>query len=117
LTLYLNGLGHAHPDHEITKDLRETALFHVVRSIRAKPEAASAMTEIVFTGEDSWAERDLDRFFSEGEAELGGDGFELVIGFGALEVGSGQARDRDVAGEVATEAEAAGRGAEARIGG
>jgi ABC-type uncharacterized transport system involved in gliding motility auxiliary subunit len=61
------------PDHEITKDLRETALFHVVRSIGAKPEAASAITEIVFTGEDSWAERDLERFFSEGAAEFGED--------------------------------------------
>jgi ABC-type uncharacterized transport system involved in gliding motility auxiliary subunit len=60
-------------DHEITKDLRETTLFHVVRSVRAKPEAASAMTEIVFTGEDSWAERDLDRFFGEGAAEFGED--------------------------------------------
>ena len=29
------------------------------------------MTEIVFTSEDSWAERDLERFFSEGAAEYG----------------------------------------------
>jgi ABC-type uncharacterized transport system involved in gliding motility auxiliary subunit len=58
-------------DHEITKDFRETTLFHLVRSVSAKPDAASAITEIVFTGEDSWAERDLDRFFSEGAAELG----------------------------------------------
>jgi len=57
-------------DHEITKDFRETTLFHVVRSVRVKPEA-SGMTEIVFTGDDSWAERDLDRFFSEGAAEFG----------------------------------------------
>jgi ABC-type uncharacterized transport system involved in gliding motility auxiliary subunit len=58
-------------DHEITKDFREPALFFVVRSVSAKPEAAPAMTEIVFTGEDSWAERDLDRYFSERAAELG----------------------------------------------
>ena len=32
---------------------------------------ASAMTEIVFTGEDSWAERDLDRYFLERAAEFG----------------------------------------------
>jgi ABC-type uncharacterized transport system involved in gliding motility auxiliary subunit len=31
----------------------------------------SSMTEIVFTGEDSWAERDLDRFYNEGAAEFG----------------------------------------------
>jgi ABC-type uncharacterized transport system involved in gliding motility auxiliary subunit len=58
-------------DHAITKDFRDASLFHVVRSIRAAPEAASAMTEIVFTGQDSWAERDLDRFFNEGSAEFG----------------------------------------------
>jgi ABC-type uncharacterized transport system involved in gliding motility auxiliary subunit len=59
--------------HDITKDFRETTLFHVVRSVRAKPESRGAIEEIVFTGETSWAERDLDRFFSDGEAELGPD--------------------------------------------
>ena len=29
--------------------------------------------EIVLTGEDSWAERDLERFFGEGAAELGAE--------------------------------------------
>jgi len=56
-------------DHDITRDFRETTLFHVVRSIGAA-EGAS-MEEIVFTGPDSWAERDLVRFFDEGAAELG----------------------------------------------
>jgi len=59
------------PEHEITRDMRDTALFHVVRSVTAKPDAKASLTEIVFTGSDSWAERDLDRFFSEGSAELG----------------------------------------------
>ena len=59
------------PDHEITRDMRDTALFDVVRSVSAKPEAAKRLTELVFTGSDSWAERDLDRFFSEGAAEFG----------------------------------------------
>ena len=56
--------------HPITKDLRETTLFHVARSVRPSAEANHAFTALVFTGEDSWAERDLDRFFSEAVAEL-----------------------------------------------
>lgn len=56
------------PDHEITKDFRDTSLFPMVRSVRAKPEAKGAMREIVFTGSDSWAERNLDRFYNEGKA-------------------------------------------------
>jgi ABC-type uncharacterized transport system involved in gliding motility auxiliary subunit len=61
------------PDHEITRDFREPCLFYLARSVSAKPEAKPAMTEIVFTGKDSWAERDLDRYFSERAAELGDD--------------------------------------------
>ena len=57
------------PDHPITADFRETTLFHIVRSVGA--ESGGTMTPIVFTGEDSWAERDLERFFSEGAAEFG----------------------------------------------
>lgn len=59
------------PTHEITRDLRETTLFHIVRSVKPVPGAESDFTEIVFTGQDSWAERDLDRFFAEGAAEFG----------------------------------------------
>jgi ABC-type uncharacterized transport system involved in gliding motility auxiliary subunit len=59
--------------HEITRDFRETTLFNMVRSVRANPDSGSSLSEIVFTGAESWAERDLDRFFNEGEAELGGD--------------------------------------------
>lgn len=59
--------------HEITRDFRETTLFNVVRSASAKPEGGASLTEIVFTGPESWAERDLERFFNEGEAELGSD--------------------------------------------
>jgi ABC-type uncharacterized transport system involved in gliding motility auxiliary subunit len=55
--------------HPITRELRETTLFHVVRSVRSQPGAQGAFTELVFTGEDSWAETDLDRFFAEGVAE------------------------------------------------
>lgn len=61
------------PDHPITKDLREFTLFHVVRSVRQHPEAKGSFTEIVLTGKDSWAERDLERFYSRGDAEFGAE--------------------------------------------
>jgi ABC-type uncharacterized transport system involved in gliding motility auxiliary subunit len=57
-------------EHEITKSLREVTLFHVVRSVKADLAAADRFSEIVFTGLNSWAETDLDRFYSEGNAEL-----------------------------------------------
>ena len=59
---------HYDTTHPITKGMRETTLFHVARSVRHAK--GSDLTEIVFTGESSWAERDLDRFFEEGTAEL-----------------------------------------------
>jgi ABC-type uncharacterized transport system involved in gliding motility auxiliary subunit len=62
------------PEHEVTRDLRETTLFHMVRSVRGQGEGD--FTELVFTGEDSWAERDLEEFFKDGRAELGDDDLE-----------------------------------------
>jgi ABC-type uncharacterized transport system involved in gliding motility auxiliary subunit len=59
--------------HEITRDFRETTLFNMVRSVRANPDTGSSLEEIVFTGAESWAERDLTRFFDQGEAELGAE--------------------------------------------
>jgi ABC-type uncharacterized transport system involved in gliding motility auxiliary subunit len=56
--------------HPITKDLRETTLFHVARSVRPGAASNHAFTELVFTGADSWAESDLDRFYGEAVAEL-----------------------------------------------
>jgi ABC-type uncharacterized transport system involved in gliding motility auxiliary subunit len=52
--------------HEITRDLREPALFHEVRSVAAGPD----FTELVFTGEASWAERDLARLDAEGKVAM-----------------------------------------------
>jgi ABC-type uncharacterized transport system involved in gliding motility auxiliary subunit len=60
------------PDHDITRDLRDATLFHVARSVRPVAENGD-FTEIVFTSEHSWAERDLERWYAEGKAELGGD--------------------------------------------
>jgi ABC-type uncharacterized transport system involved in gliding motility auxiliary subunit len=57
------------PEHAITKDMRETTLFHMARSVRNG--AGADFTELVSTGDASWAERDLERFFRDGEAELG----------------------------------------------
>ena len=57
------------PSHEITKDLHETTIFNDVRSVRAGDGPAN-LTELVFTGDDSWAESDLKTFFDEGRAEL-----------------------------------------------
>jgi len=54
------------PNHEITKGLRDPTLFHEVRSVKAGP----AFTEIVFTGAESWAERDLAMLDAEGKASL-----------------------------------------------
>jgi ABC-type uncharacterized transport system involved in gliding motility auxiliary subunit len=65
--------GNYDPAHPITKDLRETTLFHVARSVRPGATANGNVKQLVFTGEDSWAERDLDRFFSDAVAELGPD--------------------------------------------
>jgi len=58
------------PNHDITKGLREATLFHVARSVNAHPEATGSFNEIVFTGQNSWAETDLERFYAEGAAEL-----------------------------------------------
>lgn len=47
-------------DHPITRDLREVTLFSIARSVRAAEDADGRFTEIVVSGEDSWAETDLD---------------------------------------------------------
>jgi ABC-type uncharacterized transport system involved in gliding motility auxiliary subunit len=52
------------PDHEITREMKDAALFHDVRSVSGSGD----FTEIVFTGDRSWAERDLERLDSEGAA-------------------------------------------------
>ena len=59
----------------ITKDFRDPrvdqVVFNEVRSVRAKDGAA--LTAIVFTGEQSWAERNLARIESESAAEMDPD--------------------------------------------
>lgn len=56
--------------HPITESLREPTLFHLARSVQPKAEAAKAFTVLVRTGQDSWAERDVDGLYRDGRAEL-----------------------------------------------
>jgi ABC-type uncharacterized transport system involved in gliding motility auxiliary subunit len=56
-------------DHPITQDLRDYTMFHVARSVKPTAGAEARFTEIVLTGPKSWAERDLERYFS-------GEGFD-----------------------------------------
>jgi len=57
--------------HPITQGLREVALFYLARSVRPTDEAKNQFTELVKSGPQSWAERDLDTFFNKGVAERG----------------------------------------------
>ena len=96
------------PDHEITKDMRETALFHVARSVR-NGEGAS-FTELVHTGDASWAERDLDTFFAEGVAEFDDGDLEGPVSVavaGTLSFGGADAADADDAAAVSLDARVA----------
>jgi ABC-type uncharacterized transport system involved in gliding motility auxiliary subunit len=55
-------------DHDITRELGDATLFHVARSVQPAGAAAGAVAPIVRTGADSWAERDMDRLLTKGEA-------------------------------------------------
>jgi ABC-type uncharacterized transport system involved in gliding motility auxiliary subunit len=84
------------PAHEITKDLREPALFHEVRSVTAGAD----FTEIVFTGEASWAERDLERLDAEGKAafddtDVAGPVAVAAVGRPAVSSNGSGAQDAD----------------------
>ncbi len=107
--------------HPITKDLRETTLFHVARSVRPSGDANPDVKQLVFTGEDSWAERDLDRFFGEAVAELGADDVKGPVSIAVAEeidlsgaAAPAEAQPADGAkteGEVSAPAESKGEGA------
>jgi ABC-type uncharacterized transport system involved in gliding motility auxiliary subunit len=60
-------------DHPITRELRDATLFHVARSVRPMAGGPGDWTTLILTSEASWGERDLDRFFSAGQAEFDGD--------------------------------------------
>ncbi len=81
-------------EHPITEGLREATLFHVARSVEADGadgESEADFTVLVRTSDQSWAERDLELFFSEGRAELGEDdlGGPVPIGLaGVIRLGA-----------------------------
>jgi len=54
------------PDHPITRDLDQTTLYAVVRSVEFDD---GDYETLVFTGSSSWAERDLDGWQASGRAE------------------------------------------------
>jgi ABC-type uncharacterized transport system involved in gliding motility auxiliary subunit len=60
-----------YPTHAITKGIREPTLFNLVSSVSAEPDAKGRFTEIVRTGDESWAESDLARLFADGQVERG----------------------------------------------
>jgi ABC-type uncharacterized transport system involved in gliding motility auxiliary subunit len=63
-------------DHEITRELGDATMFHVARSVQPAASAAAALSPIVRTSDASWAERDMDRLLTQGEAEFN-EGIDL----------------------------------------
>jgi ABC-type uncharacterized transport system involved in gliding motility auxiliary subunit len=57
--------------HPITSLLREPALFPMVRSVGLDEAAGEVFTTLVKTGDESWAERDLEGWRASGRAEFG----------------------------------------------
>ena len=56
--------GEYSPDHPITRDLRQATLYPMVRSVEPRD---GEWEVIVYTGPDSWAERDLDGWVAAGK--------------------------------------------------
>jgi len=91
--------------HPITEKLRETVLFHMARSVSVA-EGSAEFESIVFTGQESWAETDLEGWTASGKAKFDpGD----VLGPVSLVV----AGERMV--DVATDETSAGDAVGARI--
>jgi len=86
-------------DHPITRDLGDSVLFHMVRSVQPKPEAHGALSWIVRTSKNSWAERDMERLTTKGTAEQGKDdlaGPVPVAVAGKLQLGPAPPPDKDL---------------------
>ncbi|HXV37748.1 MAG TPA: Gldg family protein [Myxococcota bacterium] len=97
------------PGHPITRDLREYTMFHVARSARPRSGFEDRLTEIVLTGNNSWAERDVERFNAEGRAELDADdlaGPVPIAVAGSVELGDAAAAAD--AGDIADAADPSG---------
>ena len=57
------------PEHAITKVLHDPTLFPMVRSVELDPAVAAEFSVLVKTGDESWAERDLEAWRETGRAE------------------------------------------------
>lgn len=57
-------------NHPITEKLRDTVIFQLARSVRVS-EGSPLLEAIVFTGEESWAETDLETWTQTGKAKFG----------------------------------------------
>ena len=57
------------PEHAITKVLHDPTLFPMVRSVELDPAVAADFSVLVKTGDESWAERDLEAWRETGRAE------------------------------------------------
>jgi ABC-type uncharacterized transport system involved in gliding motility auxiliary subunit len=71
--------------HPITGEMRDVVLFHMVRSVDVA-EGYSDLQTVVFTGEDSWAERDLEGWTRSGRATF--DEGDLLGPVGVMVAGS-----------------------------
>jgi ABC-type uncharacterized transport system involved in gliding motility auxiliary subunit len=103
-------------DHPITRDLREAALFFVVRTVLPGDAADGRFTEIVRTGDDSWAETNLDLWV--GSSRVGKDPEDRA---GPLSIAVAGTLEFDVSpasreeGDEAADEDAAGEAVEARL--
>ncbi|MCP5044774.1 MAG: GldG family protein [bacterium] len=85
-------------DHPITEKLRDTVLFHMARSVQVA-SGSPLLEPIVFTGEESWAERDVDGWTATGNAKY--DAEDLLGPISLMIAGERNARpeSEDAAGE------------------
>lgn len=98
--------------HPITSLLREPSLFPMVRSVGLDDAAADAFTFLAKTGEESWAERDLEGWRDTGRAEYGAE--DLL---GPVPVAVAGSPMRRTAGSPASDASPDGSGTDASEGG
>jgi len=87
--------------HPITEGMseRDATLFHAARSVRGRPQDGADLTEIVLTGENSWAETDMARLEQDSQAEFGDGDLKgpVPIAVAGTLPGEGEAEARLVA--------------------
>ncbi|MCG8591717.1 MAG: GldG family protein [Proteobacteria bacterium] len=63
-------------EHPIVEGFREPAIFHVARSVTIRDDGPGVFDTVVYTGEESWAERDIAGYQASGRAAAGADDLE-----------------------------------------